>query len=112
MLSVIFNGKVAEKVMLHLYHYGEIHASGIARDAALTVSSVQAQLAKFENAGLLVSRLVGKVRIYSFNPKSPYARPLKELLRVAYETLPLTVRQKMFAARRRPRRAGKPVLPS
>ena len=112
MLASIFNGKVAETTMLYLYHYGEVYASGLARDAGLSLSSVQTQLAKFENAGLLVSREVGKVRIYTFNPKSPYVKPLRALLQVAYETLPLATRQKMFSTRRRPRRRGKPVLKS
>ncbi len=32
MLEGIFGNKTAERVLLHLYHFGEIHASGIAQD--------------------------------------------------------------------------------
>ena len=32
MLEGIFGNKTAEKVLLHIFHYGESHASGIAKD--------------------------------------------------------------------------------
>lgn len=112
MLETVFNSKAVELLMLHLYHYGEVYAYGLARDTGMALSGVQKQLARLEAAGLLVSREVGKTRVYTFNPKSPYVKPLKGILQIAYETLPLVTREKMFAVRRRPRRAGKPVLKS
>ena len=95
--------------MLYLVHYGEVFPTGVARDLDLTLSAVQRQLEKFEAAGLLVSRLVGRTRVYTFNPKQPAARKLQELVELFYEALPLGERQKRFGKRRRPRRKGKPV---
>lgn len=110
MLATILGSKVAERLMLSLYHYGEIHASGLANDSGYALSAVQSQLKRFEDQGLLVSRMVGKTRLYTFNPKSPFMKPFQDLLQVAYETLSLNEKEKLFKTRRRPRRPGKPVI--
>jgi hypothetical protein len=109
MLEGIFGNKTAEKILLHLFHYGESHASGIARDFNIALNPVVNQLNRFELSGVLISKEVGRSRIYSFNPKSPLTKPLKGLVEVAYESIPLSERQKLFQTRRRPRRKGKPV---
>lgn len=110
MLEGIFGNKTAERVLLHIYHYGEIHASAIANDYKIALNPVKQQLLRFENAGILVSKEVGRSRTYRFNPKSPLVTPVKELLKIGYETIPLQDREVVFGARRRPRRKGKPVL--
>ncbi len=109
MLEGIFGNKTAEKILLHIYHYGEIHASAIAEDYKIYKNSVLNQLNRFENAGVLISKQVGKSRIYSLNKKSPYYNAIKELLQIAYESIPLEERVKLFKMRRRPRRKGKPI---
>lgn len=109
MLEGIFGNKTAEKVLLHIFHYGESHASAIARDFKVALNPIIQQLNRFESAGVLVSKEVGRSRVYSFNPKSALARPLEEMIAIAYESIPLSERQKIFQTRRRPRRKGKPV---
>lgn len=108
MLEGIFGNKTAEKVLLHIFHYGESHGSAIARDFGIALSPVIQQLNRFEGSGILVSKEVGRARIYSFNPKSVFARPVKEMIEIAYESIPLSERENLFKARRRPRRKGKP----
>lgn len=103
-------GKTAQKILLHLFHYGETYATAVSRDLSTTLGQVQRQFDRLENSGLLVSKLSGKTRVYIFNPKSPYTKPFKELIRIDYEGIPLKEREKMFATRRRPRRRGKPVI--
>ena len=110
MLEGIFGNKTAEKVLLHIYHYGQIHASAIAEDYGIYSRSVLNQLERFENAGILVSKQIGKSRVYSFNRKSPYCKPVEEIMRIAYESIPLEERIQRFQTRRRPRRKGKPIL--
>jgi DNA-binding transcriptional ArsR family regulator len=110
MIEVIFGNKTAAQVMLYLFHYGEAYANGLARDMEITLSQVQKQLDKFEVAGILVSKKVGTVRIYSFNPKLGVTKKIKELIQVFYEAIPLEQRQILFSERRRPRRKGKPVI--
>ena len=109
MLEGIFGNKTAEKVLLHIFHYGESHASAIAQDFGTALNPIIQQLNRFEGAGVLVSKEAGRSRVYSFNPKSALAKPLKEMIEIAYESIPLNERQKIFESRRRPRRKGKPT---
>lgn len=110
MLEGIFGNRTAERVLLHVFHYGEIHASAIAKDYGVALNPVKGQLDRFERAGILVSKEMGRTRVYSFNPKSVLVKPVKELLGIVYEAIPLREREKIFGVRRRPRRKGKPVL--
>jgi hypothetical protein len=109
MLEYIFGNKTAEIVLLNIFHYGEIHASGIAENTGTAITPIKNQLDRFEKGGILVSKLVGRSRLYFFNKKSPLLKPVKELLRIVYEATPLTQREKLFSTRRRPRRKGKPI---
>ena len=109
MLEGIFGNKSAEKVLLHIFHYGESHASAIAKDFEVALNPIVHQLNRFEKAEVLVSKEVGRSRMYSFNPKSPLTQPLKDMIEVAYEGISLSEREKIFSMRRRPRRKGKPV---
>lgn len=109
-LVALFGNRTAAMLMLYLFHYGEIYPTGAARDLGLSLSPVQRQLEKFEAAGLFVSRLLGGVRIYTFQAKHPAARKLQELVGIFYEGMPLEERERVFGVRRRPRRRGKPVI--
>jgi hypothetical protein len=110
MLEGIFGNKTAERVLLHVLHYGEIHASAIAQDYKMALNPIKGQLDRFERSGVLVSKEMGRSRIYSFNPKSPFTGPVKSLVQMVYESIPLREREQIFSERRRPRRKGKPVL--
>ena len=109
-LEGIFGNKTAERVLLHIFHYGEIHASAIAQDCKIALNPIKGQLDRFERSGVLVSKEVGRSRVYSFNPKSPFTDPVKRLVQIVYESIPLREKERIFAERRRPRRKGKPVL--
>ena len=109
MLKDIFGNKTAEKVLLHIFHYGESHASAIAKDFKVSLNAVIQQLNRFENAGILISKEIGRSRVYSFNPKSAFIKPVKAIIEIAYESISLSERTKIFEKRRRPRRKGKPV---
>ena len=110
MIEGVLGNKTAEMVLLHIHHYGESHAAAISNDLKLSQTAVRGQLNRFEKAGILTSKEIGRSRVYSFNPKSPFTKPVKELISVAYESIPLYKREKLFKTRRRPRRKGKPVL--
>lgn len=109
-LEALFGNRTAAKLMLYLFHYGEAYGTGAARDLGIALSPVQRQLDKFEASGVLVSKLLGNTRVYTFNPKQPATRRLKDLIQVFYEAIPLEERERLFATRRRPRRRGKPVV--
>jgi hypothetical protein len=113
-LKELTGSKTAELCLLHLFHYGESYGRAIADDFLDSVSllNVQRQLEKLALAGILVSKTAGRTRLYSWNPKSPYVKPLKEIVRIQYESLSLEERQTLFAKRRRPRRKDKPIIRS
>lgn len=83
MLEGLFGNKSAEKVMLSIYTHGELHASAIAQQHKTALDPIKKQLERFEEAGFLVSRVVGRSRLYKFNEENPLIYPLKELLKIA-----------------------------
>jgi predicted transcriptional regulator len=109
MLELIFGNKTAVKILLHIYHYGEIHASGIANDYNIALTPILKQLERFELAGVLISKEIGRSRLYSFNPKSSYTNHIKSILKINYDNLSLEEKEKIFNIRRKPRRKGKPI---
>jgi DNA-binding transcriptional ArsR family regulator len=110
MLDKIFGTQTAGYILLHLHHYGEVYARALARDLDISLSAVQKQLQKFEDAGVVVSKLMGRTRIYSVNKKSPLTQPLMDLIDVVYSTMSLADKEHLFKTRQRPRRPGKPVI--
>lgn len=63
-----------------------------------------------EEVGILVSRTVGKTRLYQFNPKNPVIKPLKEIIKITYSNLNVKMKEKMFKERTRPRAKGKDII--
>jgi len=110
MLKYIFGNATAEKVLLHIYHYGSIHSAAIAEDYGTSATPIANQLERFEKASILVSKTIGRSRVFSFNLKSPLVKPIKELLKIVYESIPLKEKEIIFKTRRRPRQKGKPVI--
>ena len=110
MLEAIFGNGTAEKVLLYVESYGEGYAQAIADTFDdVTPRMAQVQLARFERGGVLTSQLKGRTRLFSWNPRYPFRRELRALLRKALEQLPASERKRYFTERRRPRRAGKPL---
>lgn len=110
MLSEILGSQTAEKIFLHLHHYGETYASAIARDFEISVGQVQRQLDRYENTGILISRKLGKTRVYIYNLKHPLTRPFQELVKRVYDSIPQQEKTALFMVRRRPRAKNKPIL--
>ena len=109
MLEKILGSTIASKCLLSIYHYQEIHPSAIACDFKITKSAVQKQLERFEDSGVLVSKLVGKTRVYLWNGKSSVSNAVKNLVKLYYAGMSLDDKETYFP-RRRPRAKGKPVL--
>ena len=107
-LETLFGGKAAARVLLFIENYGDGYASRISRTFDMPLSEVQKQLKKFEEVGILVSRMVGTSRIYSWNPRDPALDGLRSLLRSTLESgIPEATLRKYFRERQRPRRQGK-----
>jgi D-alanyl-D-alanine carboxypeptidase len=106
-LEAVFGSASAEKVLLYLQCYERAYGREIATTFGLAQSQAQKQLVKLESGGMLVSHLVGRTRVYEWNPRNPLVPPLRQLLRSAFDSLPATEQQRYFRGRRRPRRGGK-----
>ena len=105
-LITLFGSKSAYQVLMFIENYGQAYAGEIARAFGMSLSQVQNQLRKFEESGLLVSRMTGSTRIYYFD-RNPVADDLRKFLRSNLERLPENTLQKYYRSRRRPRRPGK-----
>lgn len=111
MLEGVFGNLTIEKILFTLYVYGEGYPLGMASAFGEPVNKFQQQLKRLENTGIIASRLIGRVRIYTFNPRYPFLPELKALLAKAYEFLPEKDKAAYYKKRTRPRRAGKRSLP-
>ena len=110
MIEKIFGTKTASFTLLHLFHYGELHARGLSRDIEISLSTVQKQLEKFEDSGVVVSKKIGNTKIFSFNKKSPLTKPLMELIGIVHSSMSISDKEMLFKSRKRPRRKGKPII--
>ena len=109
MLEAILDNKVKEKLLLALVVRKEIYARDLAAIFKSNLSPIQNQLKKLERGGVVVSRLRGRTRLYSFNPRYPFLKELLALLEKALKFIPRAEKTKYYTPRLRPRRAGKPL---
>ena len=109
MLEPLLGSKHAELVLIFLIARGEGYASEIARFFDTHLYGIQKQLDRLEAGGVLVSRKVGRTRVYTFNPRYPFLNELKALLTKALTFYPAEVRERLLYNHRRPRRRGKPL---
>ena len=109
MLEGIFGNVIVEKILFTLYVYGEGYPLGMAKTFEEPVNRIQQQLRRLENAGIIVSSLIGKVRVYTFNPRYPLLKDLKALIAKAFEFVPEKEKNAYYRKRTRPRRTGKPL---
>lgn len=108
-LNELFGSQAGEKTLLFMEAFGSGYASQIRDTFGISLSEIQKQLQKFERGGILVSRLIGKTRVFEWNPRFMFLKELRSLLRKALDYLPAEYQEKYFVKRRRPRRTGKPL---
>jgi predicted transcriptional regulator len=110
MLDKIFGNETISMIYLNLFHYDEVYSALIEKNTGIGSRAVLNQLNKMEEAGVLVSRSVGRTRLYQFNPKSPFVKPIKEIIEIIYSNMNIKMKEKMFKERMRPRAKGKEVI--
>ena len=108
MLEPLLGSVNRERVLLFLYARGEGYPREIARFFQTDLDPIRKQLEKLEAGGVLYSRLAGRTRLYSFNPRYPFLPELEGLLKKALSYYPPNIQEEILMDRRRPRRRGKP----
>ncbi len=109
MLTPLFESDKKERILLYLHTHGESYPREIARSLGIHLRTVQNQLMKLENGGVLYSKLRGKVRLFGFNPRYPFKKELEALLEKILTFIPEEEKDKYYRPRLRPRRTGKPL---
>ncbi|MBI3163019.1 MAG: ArsR family transcriptional regulator [Chloroflexi bacterium] len=108
MLVPILGSLNTERVLIFIQARKDGYARDIARFFETNLYGIQKQLDKLEAGGVLASRLVGRTRLYTFNPRYPFLKELQTLLSKALTFYPPEVQENLLMNRRRPRRKGKP----
>lgn len=108
-LEALFGSRSAAQTLLFLQNYGEGHARRIAATFQVSPMAIQRQLRRLEAEGILVSRMVGNARVFTWNPRSITVKGLRTFLEAELEHLPNDLTKQYFRQRQRPRRTGKPL---
>ena len=106
-LEAIFGSRSAVQVLMFLEAYGSGHATRIAGTYDVPLMAIQRQLRRLEANGVLVSRSVGRTRVFEFNGRNPTVRDLRAFLSAELELLPKDTLKTYYRQRQRPRRTGK-----
>ena len=106
-LDALFGSRSAAQTLLYLQNYGEGYARQIATTFDVPHMAIQRQLRRLEAEGLLVSRMIGNTRLFTWNPRSAMVKDLRKFLEAELDRLSDDATQQYFRQRRRPRRTGK-----
>ena len=108
-LRGILRAESQEKILIYLLAQKSGYGKGIAEFYGQSQNAVQKQLARLEDDGIVVSRLIGRLREYKLNPRYLFLPQLKELLKAALSAYPDDVKKALTMSRTRPRQTGKPT---
>lgn len=109
MYPSLFGNPTAEKVLLYIANYGEGHTRAIAAIYEIPPSQIYQQLIRLEKGGILVSRILGRTKIFTFNPRLAIKKTLSLLLEEILMLYPTDLQKKYYRQRTRPRKTGKPL---
>ncbi len=109
MLEELFGSKNRERVLQFILANKEGYAKEISDFYGSSLDPIQKQLDRLEIAGILVSKKVGRTRLFMFNPRYAFLEELKALLQKAFEFYPPEEIERLSMVRKRPRRKGKPL---
>ncbi len=109
----MFDILVGSRSAALIFYYMQVYETGYARKISkhfnISLTAVQKQMLKFEQAGVFVSFLEGRTRIFHWNPRYPFLKELRDLIKKAFDYLPENEVDQFFSLRTRPRRSFKPL---
>jgi hypothetical protein len=109
MLESIVGSRSSEQVFIFLTARENGYATEIAKFFDADLYAIQRQLERLEKSDVLVSKKVGRTRVYQFNPRYPFLHELKGLLTSVLNHYPEEIKEKLLMNRRRPRKKDKPL---
>ena len=109
-LKGLFRAESQEKILIYLLIRENGYGSSISEFYGISQNAVQKQLLRLEEDSVIVSELIGKVRLYQLNPRYAFYSPLKALLKSAIDVYPPDRIKKLVMVRTRPRKSGKIVI--
>ena len=109
MLEALLGSINVERILIFLLCRDEGYAREIARFYKTTPSSIQNQLNKLEEKGVLISKLSGRTLNYSLNSHYQFLLELRNLLNKVCTFYPEELKSTLLYNRRRPRRRNKPL---
>lgn len=108
-LKGILRAESQEKILIYLMLKDKGYGKSIADFFSVALNPIQKQLARMEADGVVVSQLIGNVRMFELNPRYPFIESLKALLKSAIKAYPVELINELVVGRNRPRQPGKPV---
>jgi predicted ArsR family transcriptional regulator len=108
MLESLLGNSTIEKILFTLESFNQTYPTGLSKIFNIPVNGIQQQLERLENGGVVVSIMTGRTRLYQFNPRYPFLKELRALIKKAMEFLPEKEIQMYYKRRTRPRKKGKP----
>ena len=108
-LRGVLRAESQEKILIYLMARGSGYGKSIAEFYQVPTNPIQKQLVRLEEDGVVVSQLVGKTRVYELNPRYPFIKPLRALLKSALAAYPAESIRSLTVQRSRPRAPGKPI---
>ncbi len=108
MLEALFGNQNVERILFYLFNNGSAYPRALASALGVSLSPIQKQLQRLEAGNIVVSRLVGRTRVYQINPGFVFKTELEALLAKAFKALPQAQVRGIYSRRSRPRRQGKP----
>jgi len=108
MLIPLLNSENKERVLIFLFARQEGYATEMARFFDTDLYGIQNQLDRLEAGGIVVSKRMGRTRVYTLNPRYAFIDELKGLLERALSFYPQDLRDDLLMNRRRPIMRAKP----
>ena len=109
MLEELFGSKNRERVLQFILANNEGYAKEIADFYQSSLDPIQKQLERLELGSILVSKKVGRTRLFMFNPRYAFMKELESLLLKARDYYEPEMIERLTKQRKRPRRKGKPL---
>lgn len=109
MIEALLGSQSKEQVLLYIVARESGYAKAIADYFGCAVTPIKKQLELLESGGILGSETIGKTRLFSINPRSPFREEIIALMEKEISFLEEPERERLLNIRNRPRRTGKPL---